>query len=97
MLSTLLPANPHIYIYMYISKIKNLSEYVYSFEYEDEEQYPFLDARVKFCGITHTHTHTHTLLPYDVSFCTKIARIKLPAVSWRAFTVIISLILYDVQ
>ena len=97
MLSTLLPANPHIY--MYISKIKNLSEYVYSFEYEDEEQYPFLDARVKFCGITHTHTHTHThtLLPYDVSFCTKIARIKLPAVSWRAFTVIISLILYDVQ
>ena len=93
MLTTLLPAKPHIYVY--ISKIKNLSEYVYSFEYEDEEKYPFLDARVKFCGIT--HTHTHTLLPYDVSLCTKITRIKLPAVSLRAFTVIISLILYDVQ
>ena len=60
MLSTLLPANPHIY--MYISKIKNLSEYVYSFEYEDEEQYPFLDARVKFCGITHTHTHSYLMM-----------------------------------
>ena len=91
MLTILLPAKPHTYVY--ISKIKNLSEFVYSFEYEDEEQYPFLDARVKFCGIT----HTHTLLPYDVSLCTKITRIKLPAVSLRAFTVIISLILYDVQ
>ena len=61
MLTILLPAKPHTYVY--ISKIKNLSEFVYSFEYEDEEQYPFLDARVKFCGITHTHTHTHTHTP----------------------------------
>ena len=60
MLTILLPAKPHTYVY--ISKIKNLSEFVYSFEYEDEEQYPFLDARVKFCGITHTHTHTHSYL-----------------------------------
>ena len=60
MLTTLLPAKPHIYVY--ISKIKNLSEYVYSFEYEDEEKYPFLDARVKFCGITHTHTHSYLMM-----------------------------------
>lgn len=60
MLTILLPAKPHTYVY--ISKIKNLSEFVYSFEYEDEEQYPFLDARVKFCGITHTHTHSYLMM-----------------------------------
>lgn len=45
------------------------------------------------CG----HVHTHAPLPRAVSLFTKITRIKLPAVSARALTIILPLILHDVQ
>lgn len=57
-----------------------------------------LDARTKFYGITWTHTHTP--LPDDVSLfslSTKITRIKPSAVTVRAHSIILSLILHDVQ
>lgn len=68
---------------------------MYVDKHEDEGQSP----SPNFFGITcvRARAYTYSLLPDGVSLFTKIMRIKLPAVSVRAFTVIISLILHDVQ